>query len=83
MQVGELQGLAVGLRGGHQGAADLHAQVIAIDFQLGHGQQKAAAGATDVQVDRPLRLGEQLLWRRQGPGQLEEAAERIDVLAHH
>ncbi len=77
------QGLAVGLGRGHQGPADLHAQVVALGFGLGQRQQEAAAGAADIQVNRPIRLGEQRLGLRQLQGLLEEAAERIDVLAHH
>ena len=79
----KLQDLTVGFGGLHQRPPDLHAQVVALWFRLGKGEQETAAGAADVQVNRLLRLGEQLLGRGQLQGLLEEAAEGIDVLADH
>jgi hypothetical protein len=42
--------------------------MVAVGLVLGQGQQEAAAGAANVEMERQLRLTEKLGWRRQGPG---------------
>ena len=82
MQIAQAQGLAVGFGGLYQGLADFHAEVIAPWLLLGQLQQKAAAGAADVEVDGPRRFAKELgRWgQRQRP--LVDPTERVDVLAH-
>jgi hypothetical protein len=82
-KIGESGRLPVGLRGGHQGPANLDPEVVVLRAEGSQGQQKAAAGAADVEVEGPLGIGEELRKGGERPRQLMEAAEGIDVLPHH
>ena len=42
--------------------------MVAVGLVLGQGQQEAAAGAANVQMQGEIRLTDKLGWRRQGPG---------------
>ena len=57
-------------------------QMVVVALEGGQIQQEASAGTADVEHQRQLGVGEELGRGRQGPRQLVETAERIDVLPH-
>ena len=83
VEVAQAELLTVGFRGADQGAPDLNAEVVDLGLLLGERQQKATPRAADIQVHRQAWITEQVLGRGQLQRQLEEAAQWVDVLAHH
>ena len=73
------QGIAVG--SGDQGASNFHAEMVPVRCLLRESEHTASPCAADIQMNGLFGSAEQEIRLRQLQWQLEEATQRIDVLA--